>query len=70
VRNIPFQRHQPPATAGEHSDGVAAGGEPAHDRAARTWADTGDDGDGTIHVQIPSNDHFLIVHSKTTPIKL
>src|SRR5260221_400113 len=43
---------------GKLGGGVPAGGEPAHNRAARTWTDAGDDGNGTIHVQIPSNGQF------------
>ena len=58
VLDIPLQRRQPLAIAGEHGDGVTAGGEPAHNRAARTWTDACDDGNGTIHVCIPSNGQF------------
>ena len=57
------------AIAGQHGDVVAAGREPAHDRAAGTWTDACDDGKGTIHVRIPSNGLFRIVHSKKTLIK-
>ena len=58
VLDIPLQRRQALAIAGEHGDGVTAGGEPAHNRAARTWTDACDDGNGTIHVCIPSNGLF------------
>ena len=68
--NIPLQRRQALAIAGQHGDVVTAGSEPAHDRAAGTWTDACDHGNGTIHVQIPSNGQFLIVHSKKTLIKL
>ena len=60
VLDIPLQRRQALAIAGEHGDRVTAGGEPAHDRAARTWADACDDGNGTIHVRILSNSLFPI----------
>jgi hypothetical protein len=70
ILDIPLQRRQALAIAREHADGIAAGGQPAHDRAARAWADTGDDGNGTFHVQTPSRASFPIVHSKKTRIKL
>ena len=56
--NIALQRRQALAIAGQHGDGVTAGGEPAHDRAARTWTDACDDGNGTIYFGIPSNGLF------------
>ena len=67
--DIPLQRRQALAIAGEHGDGVTAGGKPAHNRAARTWTDACDDSNGTIHVCIPSNGLFPILHSKKTLIK-
>ena len=70
VLDIALQRHQAPVTAGEHGDGVTAGGEPAYDRTARAWADACDDSNGTIHVGIPSKTRVPIVHSKKTRIKL
>jgi hypothetical protein len=51
------------------SSNATAGGKPAHNRAARTWTDACDDSNGTIHVCIPSNGLFPILHSKKTLIK-
>ena len=56
--DIPLERRQALAIAGEHGDRVTAGGKPAHNRAARTWTDACDDSNGTIHVCIPSNGQF------------